>query len=128
MIGLSALSAVFLQGLAGSDRANWWEASNWAGQRAALLHLTPRHQASQPVLRDRGEQGNRLAVVCDLDRFPLAHTPHGCRQVVPQFTYSDSGPHVTTCYHSVFGAPDVEPPKSSGPRGSARRSRRSRGG
>jgi hypothetical protein len=97
----SALSAVFLDGLAGGHRAGYGIASQRLYEVRWRGHLASRDELLESVVRQRSKDGDGDSIMRDLERLALAYAPNGCRECVSKLSNTDATAHVVTCYHQL---------------------------
>jgi len=98
----SALSAIFLQRLAGRQCTGRRKPPKWSTKRLAGRDVGGLEQPLDAVRAHGREHRDRPVMVRDLNRFALAHTADRGRQPIPKLTYADLVRHpVATCYHNI---------------------------
>ena len=91
----SALSAVFLDGLAGGHRAGYGIAPQRLYEVRWRGHLAPRDELLESVVGQGSEDRDGHSIMGHLERLALAYAPNGCRERVSKLSNTDASAHVS---------------------------------
>src|SRR5918992_4010280 len=90
----SALSSVFLDGLAGAHRAGHRIAPEGLDQLRRRRRLAARNELLGSVRGEGSQDGDWHSIIGYLERLALAHAPNGRRERVSKLSNADASAHV----------------------------------